>query len=126
VLASALAEDQTGRMRRTLLAWATGLALVGCELSLGLGIGPADDPPSVSLAAAVCGAAASDDYVVAEVEFFRIDAGGDTFLGADRSAPYALETTLPVGTTGSVRYVARAVDDAGQATRSAVVEVTIR
>jgi len=123
-------------MRRNLLAWATGLALVGCDLSFGLGIGPEDDPPTVSLAAAPQAAAAgeriglvaaaSDDYSVAEVQFFRADLGGDTFLGADRSAPYALETTLPVAASGAVRYFARAVDDAGQATRSEVVEVTVR
>jgi hypothetical protein len=123
-------------MRRALIAWATGLVLVGCELSLGLGIGPDDDPPAVSLAAAPQSAAAgeriglvaaaSDDYSVAEVQFLRIDVGGDTLLGTDRSAPYALETTLPVGVTGSLRYVARAVDDAGQATRSETVEVTVR
>ncbi|HET9976335.1 MAG TPA: hypothetical protein VFQ20_02785 [Burkholderiaceae bacterium] len=123
-------------MRCLLLAWGTSLALVGCELSLGLGIGPDDDPPSVSLAAAPQAAAAgeriglvaaaSDDYSVAEVQFFRIDVGSDTLLGIDRSAPYALETLLPVGVTGSVQYYARAVDDAGQATRSEPVEVTVR
>lgn len=123
-------------MRRALIACATGLVLAGCELSLGLGIGPDDDPPSVSLAAAPQSAsageriglvaAASDDYVVVEVQFFRVDVGGDTLLGTDRSEPFALETTLPAGVVGSVRYFARALDDAGQATRSAVVEVTVR
>jgi hypothetical protein len=60
------------------------------------------------------------------VQFFRVDVGGDTLLGTDRSAPFALETLLPVGVNGSVQYYARAVDDAGQATRSQVVEVTVR
>lgn len=123
-------------MRRALIAWAFGLLLVGCDLSLGLRLGPDDDPPSISLAAAPQAAAAgeriglvaaaSDDYSVAEVQFLRIDVGGDTLLGTDRSAPFALETMLPIGATGSVRYVARAVDDAGQATRSEVVEVSVR
>jgi len=123
-------------MRRAFLACAAGLVLAGCELSLGLGVGPDDDPPSVSLAAAPQSAAAgeriglvaaaSDDYSVVEVQFYRIDVGGDTLLGTDRNAPYALETTLPIGAAASVRYFARAVDDAGQAARSEVVEVTVR
>jgi hypothetical protein len=135
-LATADGDGHTAGMRRALLAWAAGLVLVGCELSLGLGVGPGDDPPSVSLAAAPQSAAAgeriglvaaaSDDYAVVEVQFFRVDVGGDTFLGADRSEPFALETTLPAGVVGSVRYFARAVDDAGQATSSAIVEVTVR
>ena len=118
-----------------LLAFAA-LGLAGCYGSVSFGIGPDDDPPSVSLAAApttaVPGeliglvAAADDDYVVREVQFFRVDVGGDTLLGRDTSAPYAIETTLPVGATGSVRYFARAIDDAGQRTNSQEVVVTVR
>lgn len=113
---------------------ATGLA--GCYGSVWLGIGPDDDPPSVSLAAApqtaapgeLIGlvAAASDDYVVREVLFFRVDVGGDTLLARDSSEPFAIETTLPLGATGSVRYLARAVDDAGQDSDSQEVVVTVR
>jgi hypothetical protein len=109
--------------------------LLGSYCSLSAGIGPDDDPPSVSLAAApqegAIGeriglvAAADDDYRVVEVRFYRVDTGGDTLLGIDGSAPYALETALPAGSS-SVRYFAHAVDDAGQGTDSQEVVVTVR
>jgi hypothetical protein len=126
---------------RAAYGWATraacallAAAVSGCGLSID--IGPNDDPPNVSLAAAPSEgspgeriglvAAASDDYVVREVLFFRIDSGGNTLLGRDSSAPYALETLLPAGVAGQARYVARAVDDAGQEGESGVVVVTIK
>ena len=70
-------------------------------------------------------AAASDDYRVVEVEFYRLDAGGNTFLGRDTSAPYALETVMPAGASGEVRYLARAIDDAGQRGESQAVAVAV-
>jgi len=113
-----------------------GAGLAGCYGSLSFGIGPDDDPPSVSLAAAPTTAApgeliglvaaANDDYAVREVQFFRVDVGGNTLLGRDSSAPYAIETALPAGASGSVRYFARAVDDAGQDSDSQDVVVTVR
>jgi len=113
-----------------------GAALAACGVGISLGIGPNDDPPSISLAAAPqeaapgerigLVAAANDDYVVREVLFFRVDPGGDTLLGRDSSSPYALETTLPAGATASVRYFARAVDDAGQEADSQDVVVAVR
>jgi hypothetical protein len=123
-------------MNRTALALALACPmLLGSYCSLSAGIGPDDDPPSVSLAAApqeaapgeVIGlvAAADDDYSVVEVRFYRVDAGGDTLLGIDGSAPYALETVLPAG-SASVRYFAQAVDDAGQRAASAEVAVAVR
>jgi hypothetical protein len=111
-------------------------SLAGCYGSVSFGIGPDDDPPSVSLAAAPTAAApgetiglvaaANDDYEVREVQFYRIDVGGDTLLGRDRQAPYTLETVLPSGAGGTVRYFARAIDDAGQDSESAIVVVTVR
>jgi hypothetical protein len=111
-------------------------ALAACGVGVSIGIGPNDDPPNVSLAAAPSEAApgeriglvaaASDDYVVREVLFFRVDAGGDTLLGRDSSAPYAVETALPAGATSAVRYFARAVDDAGQEADSQEVVVSVR
>lgn len=111
-----------------------GAALAACGISIGFG--PGDDPPSVSLAAAPqqaapgerigLVAAASDDYAVREVQFYRVDIGGNTLLGSDSSSPYALETTLPTGARGEVRYFARAVDDAGQEAESQVVVVTVQ
>jgi hypothetical protein len=122
--------------RNILLAMSAGISLTACGVGLSIGIGPDDDPPSVSLAAAPSEAApgeriglvaaASDDYVVREVLFFRIDAGGDTLLGRDSSAPYAVETTLPASPVSAVRYFARAVDDAGQGADSQEVVVTLR
>lgn len=124
------------RFKQLASALCAALALAACGVSVGLGIGPDDDPPSVSLAAAPqeaapgerigLVAAASDDFTVAEVQFFRIDVGGNTLLGRDSSAPYALETVVPAGSVGEVRYFARAVDDAGQEAESQAVSVTVR
>jgi hypothetical protein len=108
--------------------------MAACGISIGFG--PGDDPPNVSLAVAPLQAApgeriglvaaASDDHAVREVQFYRIDIGGNTLLGSDSSSPYALETTLPAGARGEVRYFARAVDDAGQEAESQVVAVTVQ
>lgn len=115
---------------------AVALWLSACNVDLALGIGPDDDPPSVSLAAAPSSgapgeriglvAAASDDYAVREVQFWRVDSDGDTLLGIDSDAPYALETALPANAVGTVRYFARAIDDADQRALSDEVAVTVR
>ena len=114
---------------------ATATLVAGCYGGLTIGFGPGDDAPSVSLAASPASAApgeriglvaaASDDYRVVNVAFFRIDVGGNTLLGRDTSAPYALETVLPAGASGQVRYFAQAVDDAGQVGESQVVAVAV-
>jgi hypothetical protein len=124
------------KVRPTLVVMSLCAALAACGVGVSLGIGPDDDPPSVSLAAAPSEAApgqriglvaaASDDYVVREVQFFRVDPGGDTLIGRDSSEPYALETALPVDAGSTVRYFARAVDDAGQQADSREVTVTVR
>jgi hypothetical protein len=126
------------RLRRLAVVVVTSIAasLAGCYAGGSFRIGPDDDPPSVSLAAsptsAVPGAtialvaAAADDYRVVEVAFYRADAGGDTLLGRDFNAPYALETPLPAGASGEVRYFARAFDDADQVSESALVVVAVR
>lgn len=111
-------------------------SLAACGVGVSVGIGPDDDPPSVSLAAAPSAAApgeriglvaaASDDYVVREVLFYRVDAVGDTLIGSDRSEPYAVETSLPTDAGTEVRYFARAVDDAGQEADSRDVAVSVR
>ena len=115
---------------------AAAALLAGCNVGAYIDIGPGDDPPSVSLAASPATAspgetiglvaAASDDYRVIDVAFFRVDAGGNTFLGRDSSAPYALDTAVPAGASVEVRYLARAVDDAGQASESQAVVVAVR
>ena len=118
------------------IALAAATLVAGCNAGLYFNVGPSDDAPSVSLAASPAEAArgetiglvaaASDDYRVVEVAFYRVDLGGNTLLGRDTSAPYALTTTLPAGAAGEVRYLARAIDDAGQAGESAVVAVAVR
>ena len=121
-------------------SWGAVLALAvsmsGCGVGLSLGYGPDDDPPSVSLAAAPSAAppgariglvaAANDDFVVSEVRFYRVDGVGNTLLGRDGDAPFAIETVLPADAAIEVRYFARAVDDAGQSSDSEDVIVTVR
>ena len=127
---------RTFRLQLGAAALASAAAMAACSGGFYIGIGPGDNPPSVSLAAspaiAAPGdtislvAAASDDNLVIAVRFLRIDAGGNTLLGRDSSAPYALDTVLPAGASGQVRYLAQAIDDAGQVGESQVVAVTVR
>ena len=122
--------------RCAVLALAAATLLAGCYVGTYVEIGPNDDPPSVSLAASPATAsrgetiglvaAASDDYRVIEVQFYRLDFGGSTFLGRDSGAPYAIDTVVPAGASGEVRYVAQAVDDAGQRGESQAVAVAVR
>jgi Bacterial Ig domain len=125
-------------MARWLAAAAIAAATLvgGCGGGLYLTLGPADNPPNVSLAASPASAArgetigliaaASDDFRVVEVAFYRADIGGDTLLGRDSSAPYALTTVVPAGASGTVSYFARATDDAGQVGESQAVSVVVR
>ena len=124
-------------IRTYMLIVTASVALVaGCRIGTYVSIGPDDEPPSVSIAASpatasrgeIIGlvAAAADDYRVVDVAFYRRDVGGDTLLGRDNSAPYALETVVPAGASGELRYFARATDDAGQVGDSLVVAVTVR
>ena len=122
---------------RAAVAAALMALLAGCGGGVYLGYDyTPDDPPDVDLAAStdVAGpneavrlvAAASDDFAVDRVSFYRIDAGRSVLLVTDRSAPWQLDTVVPVDAVGSVRYFARAVDDAGQSRDSAVVTVLIQ
>lgn len=118
----------------TLLLAAT-LAGCGGGIYIGWG-GDDDDPPMVglvsSLNAAAPGqtvtlmAAASDDYGVDRVQFFRVESDGrTTALGTDSSAPYQFQTVMPETTASSVRYFARAFDEGDQWRDSADVSVTV-
>ncbi|MEY2893750.1 MAG: hypothetical protein RJA98_3658 [Pseudomonadota bacterium] len=99
------------------------------------GGGLASDPPSVTLAtlptSAVVGASvtlvavASDNEGVAGVQFYRVDASGNTLLGTLNTAPYQLATTLPTTTATAVAYFATAVDTDGNTTDSAQALVTV-
>jgi hypothetical protein len=122
------------RLRATAVLAGT-LLLGGCNAGLYLTLGPVDNPPSVSLAAspAVAApgdsislvAAATDDYRVVEVAFYRVDVGGSTLLGRDSGSPYAFVTTIPAGASGAVTFFARATDDAGQVGQSQAITVLV-
>lgn len=121
------------------LVLAAAALLAGCGGGLYIGIGDDgyDDPPQVSLVAssgsAAAGqplrlaAAASDDFGVDRVQFFRIERDGSaTALGTDSVAPYEWDTSMPATTANEVRFFARAFDGAGQRADSATVAVTLQ
>jgi hypothetical protein len=131
-------------MRRLLLplVLAPVLLLAGCGGGVWLGVCDGcddgdDDPPNVALVASPAqarsgdtvrlAAAASDDFAVREVEFYRLDAAGNaTRLDTDTTTPYELDTVIPAGSGGlTLRYFARAIDDRRQRTDSVTVEVTV-
>ena len=111
--------------------------LAGCGGGLYLTLGEGyDDPPTVSLVAAVASAvpgqsirlaaAASDDRGIEQLAFFRIEADGSaTLLGVDIAAPYEWDTLIPAGARDSVRYFARASDTVGQRRDSATITVLV-
>lgn len=94
-----------------------------------------DDPPSVELVVspdtAAPGdtvrllAAATDDFGIERVAFFRIDGALSTLIDEDEDSPFQLDTALPNSATGTVQFFARATDDAGQSRDSTVVSVSI-
>jgi hypothetical protein len=116
---------------------AATLALAGCGGGLYVNIGDeGDEPPSVSLVAdtlqAVPGqvvrlaAAASDDFRVNEVAFYKLESDGSaTFMARDEGAPYSADIAMPDAARGAVVYFfARAYDDLGQSSDSALVGVS--
>ena len=128
-----------GFVRRAAAAALGSLLLGSCGggISVGFGCcGDFDDPPSVSLVADVNAArageavrltaAASDDFGVDFVIFFRLESDGSaTRLGSDGVGPFAWDAVMPSTTAGTVRFFAQAVDGAGQASDSAVVSVAV-
>jgi hypothetical protein len=70
-------------------------------------------------------AAASDDYAVDRVEFFRLDGNRWVKLATDRSEPYAVDVTLPGDGRSELSLFARAVDDVDQSSDSAVLVIAI-
>jgi hypothetical protein len=121
------------------VAWAAALAapLAGCGIGLSLGVNVGDQPPAVSIAASAdfgapgsviqLVAAASDDFGVDSVAFYRIEADGSlTLLATDFSEPYQTAATLIGAVGGRVSFVARATDSAGQRSESAPVQVALR
>jgi len=120
------------------LACSAVLAACGGGVFIGIEMGdPGDEEPSVALTAAVSeaaagatvrlAAAASDDFGVDVVSFYREDAQGAVLLGSDGLAPYQIDTVIPASAPGTVwRYFARAIDGAGQRSDSAPVDITVR
>ena len=118
---------------------AYGRALTAAEVTMlfqargGSGaVAPANQPPSVALsepannssvavgtAVTLTATAADSDGTVARVEFYA----GSTLLGTDTTAPYSLSWTPT--TAGAYALTARAFDNAGAATTSAAVNLTV-
>lgn len=133
------------RLVRKLLALTllTSLTACGGGVAVGLDLGYAgvvyqdvDAYPSVSLATSTSVArtgdvvrlvaAATDDHRVDLVEFYVANAQGNFFpLAALRSPPYVLDTVVADGSGGVVYFMARAIDDYGQYTDSALVPVRV-
>lgn len=126
--------------RCALVLVAVPLLLASCGGGVFIGYGSSrdccDGLPSVSLAASPTAArpgdaiglvaAASDDFGMDSVAFFRVDASGNAqLLGSDGVVPYTWDTTLPNTGQSSVSYFARAFDDLGQRSDSALVSVAV-
>jgi subtilisin family serine protease len=89
-------------------------------------------PPAVTLLTPIRGAevsgavglsaTASDDVEVSKVDFFA----GGTFLGTDRSAPYAFTWNTAALTNGTYGVRADATDTAGNVTQGSSTTVTVR
>ena len=121
----------------SIVALAAAVSLAGCggSLSLGFGGGDFDDPPRVSVASTLDAAppgtvvrivaAASDDYGVDRVEFFRLDGDLWVKVATDLTDPYVIDVVLPADGRTELSMFARAVDDVGQSSDSAVVVVAI-
>jgi hypothetical protein len=116
---------------------AATLALSGCGGGLYVNIGDeGDEPPSVSLVADTLqaepgqvlrlAAAASDDFRVNEVAFYKLESDGSaTFIARDEGEPYGVGIVMPNVARGAVVYFfARAYDDIGQSSDSTPVGVS--
>jgi Bacterial Ig domain len=128
-------------LRRTFIFPLLAAALAGCGGGLYIGIGDGDfdgyddRPPTVSLTVPVTSiqagqplaliASASDENGIDDVIFYRVDGGTFTALGSDGSSPYELTTTAPTDGRTTLTVMARARDNAGNSTDSALVSVTV-
>jgi Bacterial Ig domain len=123
------AEPPARRRRFFLLALGLGAggAVIGC--------GGSGDPPTIELAAIptsgaigetiTLSASADDDDGIKEVRFYRVTSTSEELLATFTAGPYLLQTTIPTGSSGSVSYRARAVDNDDEETESATVAVTV-
>jgi Bacterial Ig domain len=117
--------------RRRFLLSAVGLATAGTLL----GCGGSGDPPTIELSAIpqsgavgetiTLSADADDDDGLKEVRFYRVSTNAEELLATFTAGPYLLQTTIPTGASGTVSYMARAIDNDDEETDSTTVEVTV-
>ncbi|NML16336.1 hypothetical protein [Azohydromonas caseinilytica] len=123
------------RRRRAGVLFAAAL-LAGCGGGVYIGIGPDDDPPTVSLVVAPTVAQpgqtltlladARDDYGVDYVAFYQLlPNGGAVRLGIVPAPPYQLTVVLPADAQDPTQFFARAVDGANQYGDSATAVVRV-
>lgn len=133
--------SSSSRLRPVLTGWLAAALLAGCGGGVSIGIGIGDDfddccAPSVALAAPASvsapgqpvrlEAAASDDWGIDVVAFYRIDDGRSVFLGEDDRAPYVFVDSFPSDGRQSVQYFARATDFHGRRSDSQRVTVQLQ
>lgn len=133
--------DLSPSQRRTRLGAAlsaAALVLAGCGGGIFIGIGDDnDEPPSVSLVVDVdmaspgqtvrLAAAASDDFCLDDVAFYRLAPDGSArLLGNDGARPFEWDAVIPDEGRPQVQFFARAHDCHGQASDSALVTVQVR
>jgi len=128
-----------GRLRLALalpaLMGALLLAACGGGLYVSVGSGFDDSPPSVTLATAansvVAGqqvqyaAAAADESGIDNVALYRVDGSGSVLLGRVSQPPYDWLVTAPADGRVTLSVFARATDNNGNRTDSAVVSIPV-
>lgn len=117
--------------RRVFLQSAIGLSVAALAVACGGG----SDPPTVTLSAiplsGVVGATitlsadAEDDDRVTQVRFYRVTSNSEELLATFGAGPYLFQTTIPVGASGSVSYMASVTDSDDQETDSNIVSISV-
>ena len=124
------------RWHHRALALLASVLLAACGGGIYLEFDDYDDlPPVVELAASTLSAfagdsvrlvaAAADENGIDHVSFYRYDGNTAVRLGSDRSAPYDWQLLVPADGRTSVIVFAHAVDNAGNATDSNLVSISI-
>jgi hypothetical protein len=122
------------RARRIVLRMMGAMSAVAL-LPLAAACGGGDESPTIELSAIpssgevgatiTLSATADDDDVVTEVRFYRTTGNSEELLATFSEAPYLFQTTVPTGASGTITYMARAIDSDDQETDSEEVEVTV-
>ena len=124
------------RWRRRTLAVLASVLLAACGGGIYLEFDDYDDlPPVVELAASSLSAfagdsvrlvaAAADENGIDGVSFYRYDGNTAVRLGFDGFSPYDWQLLVPADGRSSVIVFARAFDNAGNATDSNLVTISI-